>query len=107
MTLSKAFLKRIENGAVLASLLQEMHQTYAMRTGKQFDLPEHFYQLRNAQDPWDPQTWELIFTALSDFGLPLAKQKRDLIVKLKDMETVLEIVDVLFDVDNDPKGRVS
>jgi hypothetical protein len=107
VVLSKPFIKRIENGYYVGRLLHEMSQTYEARTGRPLLIPNELQSIDAESPAWNAQQWQLIFDALEQYQLPLSQKKRDLILKTTSTQTLLEIVDALFEIDNSAAAQTS
>ena len=75
VSLSKHFLKRIENGHYIGRLCNEMYQTYTKRSGKTFSIPQEINDIDPETAVFHAPTWAVIFDTLSEFGIALSKQK--------------------------------
>lgn len=82
-----------------------MAQTFFSRTQKNIDVSGAY--IDPEAKPWESQNWKVLFQILEDFGVNLTKQKKDILVKTRDHEIVFDIIDALYDIDNNPQARLS
>lgn len=102
---STALQNRITNGMYIARLLREMTNTYQSRSGNQVSLDPALSQIKDNDKAFKPQNWQLIFNQLEQFNIFIEPKKQEAIVKNLRLDLALEVVDVLFDIDNSPSGE--
>lgn len=81
-----------------------MYPTFSNRSDKTFTIPPAVTDLTDEVPTYNPTVWKNLFEVLAQFGCKLDPSKQDVILKTTKQESVIDILDCLFEIDNSATG---
>ena len=95
VTLSEDLHSSISDGEIIAKLMFEMHRTFLMRTGTNFELVKQ--PLTGSRE----DNWNALVPVLRQFGISITENKANRI-KQGDVQQLKSLLTTLYEIDTSP-----